>query len=122
MSLCWHIGCITTSSRSPVCPADLCPLCDFILAEFKGRQPLCPHRLGPVCTLLENHCDQRLAFAAPLDQELGNLAAERSGLHGQVIKPLVSESCHMEQGGLLWGCRQFGDMTDRGHLQNSWAL
>jgi hypothetical protein len=56
--------------------ADRCALFDFILAEFKARQPLCPHRLGPVCTLLQNHRDDLLAFAAQLDRDLANLAEE----------------------------------------------
>lgn len=55
---------------------DRCDLFDFILAELQARQPLCPHRLGPVCTLLKNHRDQLLAFAAQLDEDLANLAAE----------------------------------------------
>jgi hypothetical protein len=56
--------------------ADRCALFDFILSELQVREPLCPHRLGPVCTLLKNHRDQLLAFAAQLDQDLTNLAAE----------------------------------------------
>jgi hypothetical protein len=55
---------------------DRCALFDFILAELQAREGLCPHRLGPVCTLLKNHRDQLLAFAAQLDQDLANLAAE----------------------------------------------
>jgi len=53
-----------------------CALFDFILAELQARAALCPHRLNPVCTLLKNHRDQLLAFAAQLDQDLANLAAE----------------------------------------------
>lgn len=56
--------------------ADRCALYDFILAELQAREALCPHRLGPVCTLLKNHRDQLLAFAAQLDQDLTNLAAD----------------------------------------------
>jgi hypothetical protein len=56
--------------------ADRCALFDFIVAELQARQPLCPHRLGPVCTLLYNHREQLLAFAAQLDHDLANLAAE----------------------------------------------
>jgi hypothetical protein len=56
--------------------ADRCALFDFIVAELQKRQTLCPHRLGPVCTLLQNHRDQLLAFAAQLDQDLADLAAE----------------------------------------------
>jgi hypothetical protein len=56
--------------------ADRCALFDFIVAELQAREPLCPHRLGPVCTLLKNHRAQLLAFAAQLDQDLVNLAAD----------------------------------------------
>jgi hypothetical protein len=56
--------------------ADRCALFDFIVAELQAREPLCPHRLGPVCTLLKNHRAQLLAFAAQLDQDLANLAAD----------------------------------------------
>ena len=56
--------------------AERCALFDFILSELQAREPLCPHRLGPVCTLLKNHRSQLLAFAAQLDQDLTNLAAE----------------------------------------------
>jgi hypothetical protein len=56
--------------------ADRCALFDFILAELQARAPLCWHRLGPLCTLLKNHRDQLLAFAAQLDQDLANLATE----------------------------------------------
>jgi hypothetical protein len=56
--------------------ADRCALYDFILAELQVREALCPHRLGPVCTMLKNHRDQLLAFAAQLDQDLTNLAAD----------------------------------------------
>jgi hypothetical protein len=56
--------------------ADRCALFDFIVAELQTRQTLCPHRLGPVCSLLKNHRDQLLAFAAQLEQDLADLAAE----------------------------------------------
>jgi hypothetical protein len=56
--------------------ADRCTLFDFIRAELQARAPLCPHRLGSLCTLLKNHRDQLLAFAAQLDQDLTNLAAD----------------------------------------------
>jgi hypothetical protein len=56
--------------------ADRLALFDFILAELQARAPLCPHRLGPVCTLLKNHRQQLLAFAAQLDQGLTDLAAQ----------------------------------------------
>jgi hypothetical protein len=56
--------------------ADRCALFDFVVAELTARAPLCPHRITPVCTLLRNHRDQLLAFAAQLDRDLANLAAE----------------------------------------------
>jgi hypothetical protein len=56
--------------------ADRCALFDFILAELKAREPLCAHRIGPVHTLLKNHRAELLAFAAQLDEDLDNLAAE----------------------------------------------
>jgi hypothetical protein len=55
---------------------DRCALFDFILAELKARAPLYPPQLQPVCTLLQNHREQLLAFAAQLDQDLADLAAE----------------------------------------------
>jgi hypothetical protein len=56
--------------------AERAALFDFILAELQTRAPLCPHRLHPMCTLLQNHRDELLAFAAQLDQDLGALAAQ----------------------------------------------
>ena len=56
--------------------ADRCALFDFIHAELQTRTPLCLHRLGPVCTLLKNHRAELLAFAAQLDEDAVNLAAE----------------------------------------------
>ena len=55
--------------------ADRCALYDFIVAQLQARQSLCPHRIGPVCTLLKNHRDELLAFAAQLDDDLQHLAA-----------------------------------------------
>jgi hypothetical protein len=71
--------------------ADRCALFDFILAELKARESLCPHRLGPVYTLLKNHRDQLVAFAAQLDQDLANLAADF-----QVPVTLVRELLDLE--------------------------
>jgi hypothetical protein len=51
-------------------------LFDFIVAELQTRASQCPYRLNPVCTLLQNHRDQLLAFAAQLDQDLRDLAAD----------------------------------------------
>jgi len=55
--------------------ADRGVLFDFIVAEVQARAPLYPQQLQPVCTLLKNHRDQLLAFAAQLDQDLAKLAA-----------------------------------------------
>lgn len=55
---------------------DRCALFDFILAELQVRVPRCAHRLGPLCTLLKNHREQLLAFAAQLDEDLTNLATD----------------------------------------------
>jgi hypothetical protein len=56
--------------------ADRCALFDFVVAELRARQPLYPHCISPLCTLLQNHRDQLLAFAAQLDGDLDNLASE----------------------------------------------
>src|SRR5260370_12939946 len=61
---------------SGLCYADRCALFDFVLAELKARAHHCPHRITPVCTLLSTHRDLLLAFAAQLDRDLENLAAE----------------------------------------------
>jgi hypothetical protein len=53
-----------------------CELFDFICTELKTREELCPHRIPRVRTLLENHRDELLAFAAQLDADLTNLAKE----------------------------------------------
>jgi hypothetical protein len=54
---------------------DRCALYDFLVEQLQARQSLCPHRIGPVCTLLKNHRDELLAFAAQLDDDLQRLAA-----------------------------------------------
>jgi len=56
--------------------AERCALFDFVLAELKARIPLYAPQLHPVCTLLQNHREELLAFAAQLDQDLAALAAE----------------------------------------------
>lgn len=66
--------------------ADRCTLYDFIRAELSARQPLCPHRLRPVVTLLHNHRDELLAFAAQLDEDLSRLAVAF-----EISVPLVRE-------------------------------
>jgi hypothetical protein len=53
-----------------------CELFDFICVELRAREHLCPHRIPRVRTLLENHRDELLAFAAQLDADLTNLAKE----------------------------------------------
>jgi hypothetical protein len=55
---------------------DRCALFDFIVSELQAREAFARHRLSRVCTLLKNHRDQLLAFAAQLDQDLANLATE----------------------------------------------
>ena len=55
--------------------SDRVVLFDFIVAELQARVPLYPQQLQPVCTLLRNHREHLLAFAAQLDQDLVNLAA-----------------------------------------------
>jgi hypothetical protein len=54
--------------------ADRCALFDFVLAELQVRAPLYPKQLNPLCTMLRNHREQLLAFAAKLDQDLVSLA------------------------------------------------
>jgi hypothetical protein len=56
--------------------ADRCALFDFVLAELQARAPLYPKQLDPICTLLQNHREQLLAFAAQLDQDLIRLATQ----------------------------------------------
>jgi hypothetical protein len=56
--------------------ADRCALFDFILTELQARAPLYRLQLDPVCTVLKNHREQLLAFAAQLDQDLADLAAQ----------------------------------------------
>jgi hypothetical protein len=56
--------------------ADRAALYDFVVAELRARAPGCPHRLGPVVTYLVNQRDAVLAFAAPLDADLGAVAED----------------------------------------------
>lgn len=84
--------------------ADRCALFDFILRELQARQALCPHRLGPVCTLLSNHRDQLLAFAAQLERDLADLAAAfqvplsvvRALLELETLDPRQPQRWHQE--------------------------
>jgi hypothetical protein len=55
---------------------DRCALYDFVVAELQARVPRCPHRLQPLYTLLHDHRDDLLAFAAELDEELIGLARQ----------------------------------------------
>lgn len=56
--------------------ATRCALYDFVTTELRAREPLCPHRIGPVVRALENQRDDLLTFAAQLDEDLAELAAE----------------------------------------------
>jgi hypothetical protein len=55
--------------------ADRCALFDFIVAQLQARAALC-QQLGPLSKRLKKHRAQLLAFAAQLDQDLVNLAAQ----------------------------------------------
>jgi len=55
---------------------DRCTLYDFLVEELRARVVLCPHRLQPVYTLLHNHRDDLLAFAAQVDEDLARLSQE----------------------------------------------
>jgi hypothetical protein len=56
------------------CYAERCALDDFLLVELQRRVASCPHRLGPIYRLLKNRRDDLLAFALPLEEELGRMA------------------------------------------------
>jgi hypothetical protein len=81
--------------------ADRTSLFDFILAELQARQPFCPHRLGRVCNLLKNHRDQLLAFAAQLDQNLANLAADFQ-VPAAIVRDLLDLQALDERQSLRW--------------------
>ena len=49
-------------------------LYDFVITELRARESQCPHHIRKLCTMLENHRDNLLAFAAVLDAKLGELA------------------------------------------------
>jgi hypothetical protein len=55
--------------------ADRRALYDFIVAELRDRAARGGRRLTALCTFLDNHRDQLLGFAAPLDRDLAELAA-----------------------------------------------
>jgi hypothetical protein len=63
-------------------------LYDFVVGEVHARAALCRHRLQPVYTLLHNHRDDLLAFAAQLDQDLTRLAQEFQ-VPGPLVRTLV---------------------------------
>ena len=65
-----------------------CTRYDFVVEELRARVPLCPQRLQPVCTLLHNHRDDLLAFAARLDQDLARLAQEFQ-VPGAVVRAVL---------------------------------
>jgi hypothetical protein len=69
----WLQGDVFAVSALPY--AERCCLYDFILGELQACQPSCPHRIGPSVSLLQNHRDELLAFAAQLDNDLHGLAA-----------------------------------------------
>jgi hypothetical protein len=50
-------------------------LYDFIVRELRTRAAAGPWALGVACRLLENHPEEILAFALPLDEALAGLAA-----------------------------------------------
>jgi hypothetical protein len=51
-------------------------LYDFVVSELRMRAAAGPWALGVACRLLENHPDEILAFALPLDEALTGLAEE----------------------------------------------
>jgi hypothetical protein len=51
-------------------------LYDWVVAELRAREPQGPQQLRAVRTLLQNHRDALLAFAAALDDDLAALATE----------------------------------------------
>lgn len=67
---------------------DRCALYDFVVAEMHARAALCPYRLQPVYTLLHNHRDDLLAFAAQLDRDLARLAQEFQ-VPGALVRALL---------------------------------
>ena len=48
----------------------------FVIEALRERETLAPHRIKPVRTLLENQCEELLAFAAKTGPKLAELAAE----------------------------------------------
>lgn len=51
-------------------------LYDFVVSELRARAAAGPQVLGLACRLLENHAEEILAFALPLDEALAELARE----------------------------------------------
>lgn len=56
--------------------ADRRLLYDFVVSELRARAAAGPQVLGVACRLLENHPEEILAFALPLDEALAGLAEE----------------------------------------------
>jgi hypothetical protein len=56
--------------------ADRRLLYDFVVSELRQRTTAGPQALALACRLLENHPEEILAFAVPLDEALAGLAAE----------------------------------------------
>jgi len=50
-------------------------LYDFVVGQLRGRENLCLHRIGPVRHMLENHCDNLLAFVSVLDERFAEISA-----------------------------------------------
>jgi hypothetical protein len=68
-----------------------CALYDFVVEELRLREGLCSEYITPLRRYLENQRDELLAFAAPLDRDLGRLAARY-----QVPVELVRETLQVD--------------------------
>jgi hypothetical protein len=77
--------------------ADRSALYDFLLAELQARAPLYRLQLEPICTLLRNHREHLLAFAAQLDQDLVQLAAAFAIPLSVVRELLDLQACSQRQ-------------------------
>jgi hypothetical protein len=67
-------------------------LYDFLMEELRAREPLCPARITPVRKYLENQRDDLLAFAAPLDRDLCDLAGRHGAPVGLAREALAVEA------------------------------
>ena len=61
---------------------------DFIISEPRARAPAGPWAVGVACRLLENHREEILAFALPLDEALAGLATQFQVPAAWVREPL----------------------------------